>query len=202
MGIWNLSAPYLAKAPITVLSESFESFSGWVTVGTGTVSQSSAQAYEGTFSALKNNTDDPNGAYKLLSEPVQRNFILSAWIYSVEPRAGGGADRISIVDSSGNGYGFFTGGGAFRVERRDAYAGTDFSLNNASWTRPVNTWYRIVLKANSDNTFTTQAFDNTGTLLGTQNSIADTTHTGSFDRVAILGGRDYHVDNLVIKRFD
>lgn len=202
MGIWNLNAPYLAKAPITVLSESFETFSDWITVGTGTVSQSSTQAYEGTFSALKNNTNDPNGAYKLFSESVQRNFVMEAWIYSVEPRASGTADRISIVDSSGNGYGFNTGGSSFGIETRTAYTGSGVLGTATAWTRPSNAWYKFVMTARSDNTFDAETYDNTGSFLASYSSPVDSTHTGSFDRIAILGGRDYHVDNLVVKRFD
>lgn len=202
MGVWNLSGPYLAKAPTTVLSESFDTFTGWVTVNSGTVTQSSAQAYEGTYSALKSTANDPSGAYKLLSEPVQRNFVLSAWMYSVDPRAGGGADRISIVDASGNGYGYRDGTTATGVEVRNAYVGSNILGTATTWTRPSNAWYKIVMTARSDNTFDVETYDNTGTFLAAYSSPADTTHTGSFDRVAILGGNDYHVDNLVVKRFD
>lgn len=202
MGVWNLNGPYLAKAPTTVLSESFDTFTGWVTVGTGAVSQSSAQAYEGAYSALKSTSGDPNGAYKLLSEPVQRNFVLSAWIYSVDPREGFGADRISIVDASGDGYGYGDNTGVTGVEVRNDYVGSSILGTAASWTRPSNAWYKIVMTARSDNTFDVETYDNTESLLAAYSSPVDSTHTGSFDRVAILGGSSYHVDNLVVKRFD
>jgi hypothetical protein len=199
-GLWNLDSIFISKAPITVFTDTFETFTGWTTVGSGVLSQSSTQAYAGTYSAYKTTNGDPNGAYKLLDATVNREYRLEAWIFSEEPRAGGGADRISIVDASGNGYGYRDGGSAFGVETRTAYTGSDILGTAGTWTRPVNAWYRIVLEAKSDNTFTVSTYDSSGTLLGTYTSPVDTTHSGPFDRVAILGGNDYYVDNLVVKR--
>jgi hypothetical protein len=200
MGVWNLQAVAASKAPEpldVVFFDDFETFSGWATVGTGVVAQSSAQAYEGTFSALKNTSGDPNGAYKLLDAPVYRNFTLETWIYSVEPRAGGGADRISIVDSAGNGYSFFTDSTSLKVDRRTGYAATQLGTLTAI-TRPSNAWYRIVFTALPNNTFVVDAYNSAGTLLGQYISPVDTNYTGPFDRVAILGGSAYHVDNLSV----
>jgi hypothetical protein len=199
-GLWNLDSIFISKAPVTVFTDTFETFTGWTTVGSGAVSQSSTQAYAGTYSAYKTTNGDPNGAYKLLDASVNREYRLEAWIFSEEPRAGGGADRISIVDASGNGYGYRDGGSAFGVETRTAYTGSDILGTAGTWTRPVNAWYRIVLEAKSDNTFTVSTYNSSGTLLGTYTSPVDTTHSGPFDRVAILGGNDYYVDNLVVKR--
>lgn len=202
-GVWNLTTPFLRKRAELgqqVLFDDFETFSGWTTVGSGSVSQSSAQAYQGSFSAIKTTNNDPNGAYKLLSSPVYREFILEAWLYSVEPRAGGGADRISIVNASGNGYGFNSSSSVLRSEIRTAYAGSDFSSADASWSRPANTWYRVVMTALANNTFTANAYNTSGSLLAAHTSIADTTHLGPFDRVAILGGNEFHVDNLTVTR--
>jgi hypothetical protein len=199
MGVWNLDAQFLSKAPTTVFTDTFETFTGWVIVGTGVVSQSSAQAYEGSFSALKSTSGDPNGAYKLLTETVNRHYLMDVWLYSVEPRAGGAADRISVVDSSGDGYGFFTTGTTLRVERRDSYSGVE--ITSTTFTRPSNAWYRLSLQAFPDNTFTLLARDISGSVLGSLTTSADATHSGPFDRVAILGGSDFHVDNLVVKKF-
>ena len=200
MGVWNLDAQFLSKAPTTVFTDTFETFTGWVTVGSGVVSQSSAQAYEGSFSALKSTNDDPNGAYKLLTETVNRHYLMDVWLYSVEPRAGGGSDRMAVVDSSGNGYGFLTGGTTFRVERRNSYSGVE--ITSTTFTRPSNAWYRLSLQAFPDNTFSLIARDSSGATLASLTSSADATHSGPFDRVAILGGRNYHVDNLVVKKFN
>jgi type IV pilus assembly protein PilY1 len=120
MGVWNLNGPFLLKAPTTVFSENFETFSGWTTLTSGTVTQSGTRSYEGSFSGLRNTTNDPAGAYKLLTSTVNRLYLLDAWLYSVEPRVGNATDRIAIVNSSGNGYGFNIGGSTTIIERRDA----------------------------------------------------------------------------------
>jgi hypothetical protein len=201
MGVWNLQAQQLSKAPVTVFTDTFETFSGWVTVNSGVVSQSSAQAYEGSFSAIKTTNDDPNGAYKLLNETVSRNYLLEAWIYSVDPRAGGNADRISIVNASGNGYGFSMGISSFSLDTRSSYSATQTS--GGSWTKPSNEWYKVSFRAFPDNTFAIYTSNSLGEQLATHTfSTPDNTHLGPFDRVAILGGRNYHIDNLVVKRFD
>lgn len=204
-GVWGSRDQYLAskngiwpKTPDTVFVDTFETFTGWVTQGSGIVTQSSAQAYEGSFSALKSTAGDPNGAYKLLDITVNRDYLLDVWIYSVEPRAGGAADRISIVNSTGNGYGLFFNATAINIERRDAYGA--FVISTTSWTRTGNSWYRATFQAFTNNTFTLTARDITGTVLGSITSTVDSTYAGPFDRVAILGGSDYHVDNLVIKK--
>lgn len=205
-GVWTIREQVRAKRDgiwpqfsEVVFTDTFEEFSGWVTVGSGVVAQSSAQAYEGTFSALKNTSSDPNGAYKLLNAPVYRDYAVETWIYSVDPRAGGTADRISIVDSAGNGYGFLTNPTIIRSERRDGYVGTALGTNTTI-SRPSNAWYRIVFTALTNNTFTVDAYNSAGTLLGQYTSPVDTTYAGPFDRVAILGGYDYYVDNLIVKR--
>jgi hypothetical protein len=181
-----------------VFYDDFETFGGWITQGSGTVSQSSTQKYSGSFSAIKNTANDQNGAYKFLSAPVQRNFVLECWIYSESPRVGGGADRISILDSSNNGYGIQITATALGIERRDAIVGTLFS--SQAYTRTENVWYRVVFTANSNNTFTLTTFDVSGNQIDTITSSADTTHTGSFDRVAILGGFVYYVDEMSITK--
>lgn len=203
VGVWDLTTPFLRKRAELgqqVLFDDFETFSGWTTVNSGVVSQSSAQAYEGTFSAIKTTNNDPNGAYKLLVSPIYREFVFEAWIYSVEPRAGGSADRLAIVDSSGNGYGFLANQNTLRSEIRVSYTGSNFSSSDATWTRPSNTWYRIVMTALSNNTFTVNAYNTSGTLLAAHTSVSDTTYAGPFDRVAILGGNEFHVDNVTVTR--
>ena len=185
----------------TVFTDTFETFTGWTTQGSGVLSQSSTQAYAGTYSAYKTTNGDPSGAYKLLDTPVNREYIVETWIFSEEPRAGGTADRISIVDASGNGYGFIMLGSTFRAERRDAYAATAIGTDT-SWTRPANAWYRIVFEAKNDNTFTIAVYNSSGTLLGSHTSNSDTTYAGSFDRVAILGGANYYVDNLTVTNLE
>lgn len=198
VGIWNLNGPFLAKAPTTVFSENFETFSGWTTLTSGTVTQSSAKPYQGSFSGLKGTAGDPSGAYKLLTSTVNRSYILDAWIYSVEPRAGGVNDSIAIVDSSGNGYSFSIGSTTGRIERRAAYVRT--AISPYSFPRTGNVWYRVTFQALSDYTFSLVIRNASGIELVSLTSTADVTYSGPFDRVAILGGFQYYVDNLVVKR--
>lgn len=187
-------------AGIAVFADTFETFSGWTTQGSGVLSQSSTQAYAGTYSAIKTTNGDPNGAYKLLDATVNRKYLVEAWIFSEDPRAGGSADRISIVDSSGNGYGLYLGAGVVYCERRDALAST--LIADSTWTRPSNAWYRVTLEAKSDNTFVVTTYNTSGTQLATVTSSVDTTHSGPFDRVMILGGANYYVDNLTVTNLE
>lgn len=184
--------------PTRQFFDNFETFSGWTTYGSGSVTQSSTQKYQGSFSAYKTTAGDPSGAFKLLNESVYRNYTVECWLFSEEPRVGGAADRVSIVNSSGNGYGLNFQPTTLAVEIRNTWNGT--SLSFSSWTRPANTWYRAVFTAFPDGSFTLFAYNTSGSLLGSHYVAGNTTHGGPFDRVAILGGFNYYVDNLrVIK---
>ena len=184
----------LSRYP-SLLDDDFENFSEWVTVGSGSVIQNSTYSYEGTFSALKTTAADPNGAYKLLKEPVSRDFVLSVWINRTNIISGG-ADRLAIIDQNANGYGFIIQGASIGIERRTNYAAG--TISSQAYTRTNGAWYLIIFEANSDNTFTISSYDTNFSLLATMTSASDTTHTGSFDRIAILGGYEYAVDNLKI----
>jgi hypothetical protein len=186
--------------PTVVFMEGFESFSGWSPVNAGSVSQTSDQARSGSSSALKHANSDPNGAYKMLDSAVGRNFELEAWVRSSDPRSGGSADRISIVDADGDGYGFNVGGPSYALDVRTGYNGS--AISGTTWARPENGWYRVVLRAFPDNTFRIALFDSSGTELSSHNFAADTTHSGPFDRIAILGGHDFYVDDLKVTTFD
>lgn len=202
-GVWNIQAAYeevysnLVLQP--VFTDTFETYSGWSTYGTGVIQVSSTRAYEGTQSILKTGAQgDPNGGFKLLGTTLGRPFTLECWIYSVGPRSVGTSDRIFISDSSYNGYGFnVNSGSSINVERRTGGTGTALT-NSTSWTRTDNVWFRVKLVANVDNTFTMTVFNAAGTQLATVTSVADTTYTGGFDRIVIVGGYDYHVDNIRI----
>lgn len=201
-GMWDLRQQLRNKRdsswpyPI-VFFDDFETFTGWTTVGTGVVSQSSTQAYSGTYSAYKTTNGDPNGAYKLLDRSINREFVLTAWIWR-ESDTGGTLDRLALVDSSGNGYGLATfASSTLQIERRDAYSGNSINTYSPSWTRPVNTaWYKVEFIGNSDNTFTFNIYDDSGAFQDGFTSSADATYSGPFDRVAILGGYPFYVDDL------
>jgi hypothetical protein len=184
-----------------LLYDNFETFTGWTTYGTGAVSQSSTQAYSGTYSLAKTTSGDPNGGFKLLDVPAIRSTIrIEAWIFSESPRVGGTRDKISIVDSNFNGYGISLSGTGFDtldVERRTAGPAT--VIASTTLVKPENTWYRVEFISNVDNTFTVNAYSDTGSLLGTLTSGADTTHTGPFDRVLVAGGYNFYVDELTVE---
>ena len=186
---------------MVLLYDNFETFTGWNTYGTGVISQSSTQARTGTYSLYKTTSGDPNGGFKLLDVPAIRSTIrIEAWIFSESPRVGGTRDKISIVDSNFNGYGISLSGTGFDtldVERRTAGPAT--VIASTTLVKPENTWYRVEFISNVDNTFTVNAYSDTGSLLGTLTSGADTTHTGPFDRVLVAGGYNFYVDELTVE---
>ena len=57
-------------APVTVLSDNFESFTGYNNYGLGSFVSSTAQARSGVRSGLKTGNNDPNGGWKLLPATV------------------------------------------------------------------------------------------------------------------------------------
>jgi hypothetical protein len=186
--------------PTVVLSDGFETFAGWTIRGSGLVTRDTSQARSGSASGLKSANGDPNGAYKMLDFPVGRNYELEAWIRSSDPRVGGTPDRIAIVNAQGNGYGPIITPTANRMEVRTDYNAT--ILSGATFTRPSNAWYRVVFRAFPDNTFMSTIFDEAGVELSSQAFAADTTHMGPFDRLAILGGFEYNVDDVKVTNFD
>ena len=185
---------------VTLLNDTFETFTAWSNYNSGVVTQSSTQAHTGTFSLKKTSFDDPNGGTRTIATTNRENLILEVWLYSESPRVGGTRDRIAIVDLDYNGYGFGvsgTGLNTLDVERRDFGVAT--IISTVTMVKPENAWYRVELISNPDNTFTVNAYADTGILIGTITSVADTTYAGPFQRVLVAGGRDYYVDDLVIK---
>jgi hypothetical protein len=122
---------------------------------------------------------------------------MEVWIYSDSIRTGAVNDRIAIVDSSYNGYGINIGPTAINIDRRNAAVAS--TISTVAYTRTDNVWYRVEFISNVNNTFTVNVYSDTGSLLGTLTSEADTTHTGPFDRVLVAGGVDYYVDDLTVE---
>lgn len=202
LGVLSLNSVAESKQGHIVFYDNFETFTGWTTQGSGTVVQSSNTSVSGTYSAYKTTNGDPSGAYKLLNDYVYRNWILEVWT-NRDFLSGSDSDRISIIDSVGNGYGisFYATGNS--VERRDAYTGTGITgaTGSSSMTRDLDTWYKIRLTSNPDYSFTITTYSAAGSLLQTLTTVADTAYYGPFDRIAILGGYAYYVDDIkIIKR--
>ena len=189
--------------------ENFNQFGGWFnsTLGTppnnGEIQKSNEQAKFGTFSLKKTSNNDPAGGYKELGFTVQRNYKLEYWAFSEEDpitgRIGGLNDRVSIVDSSFNGYGALITPTYFAVERRDAGTATTIS-SQISWTRPSNTWYRVVFETINTDKFKIAVYLEDGLLVGEVVSNSDTTFN-SFSRIGVHGGQNYFLDgiNIAIK---
>tara|TARA_Y100000782_G_scaffold52985_2_gene58980 strand:- start:7546 stop:12000 length:4455 start_codon:yes stop_codon:yes gene_type:complete len=172
--------------------------SGWSTYSSGSVSRSSTQAQDDSFSLKKTNNDDPNGGYKNLGTTVDYDdFIFDGWIY--RPTVGtqnGQSDRLALSNSSANGYGFNISSGNIRIERRNGGSGTTIS-SSVSISRPSDQWYRFVFQSVSGNKFKLTVFNSSGTQLGTVTSNADTNYN-NFSRLYVHGGHEYYVDNLTI----
>lgn len=199
--LYKLSNTWPSIVEPIVFSDNFESYTGWLTYGTGTVSQSSTRAYEGTFSLIKSAGSLGNGGYKILGVTLTKPYTLEYWAYSVSPRTAL-SDRVSIVDSNNNGYGVSVSDANSKIERVTGINNnTSIEVLDISTailnTRTDNVWYRVKFTANADNTFTLTTYNLAGTVLVNVTSSVDTTTT-SFDRILIAGGNTYHIDNIRI----
>jgi hypothetical protein len=178
-----------------LFSDDFETWSGWVQVGNGTVSQSSEQKRAGTYSLKKTANSGAHGGYKSLGQTVARGVRLSAWCYATS--ASTGDVQCAIVDADGNGYGFTIehGSNQISIQKFTSYAPT--VLNSGSLDPPEGAWYKVIFEMLEDNSFSLRLFDTNNKWLGGVTAVADTTYT-SFDRIAILGGVDYYIDELYL----
>lgn len=197
-GFWSTDAQFLSKAPATVLTDNFETFSGWTDVNSGTLTQSSAQIYDGSFSAFRGATAAPGGATKLLSETVGRSFYLEYLAYQLS-----GAVRVALIDSSNNGYGLGILSTSISAEIYTNYAATTITSDTSTaFTRESGLWYKATMISKSDNTFTCTVINaSTGEIISNSTSIVDSTYLGGFNKVYISGGSGNYYDNIVIKKF-
>ena len=180
-----------------VLSDDFETFSGWSDLDAGTFTQSSEQARGGTKSGKKDTSNDTvGGGAKSLDTAVGNDWTLETWVYRPSSYSGGSADRVGLEDGSGNGYSFAVdhSGNQIRIDRRDAAVGT--TLSTATLDPPENAWVRAVLsRSGSSLTFT--LYNAAGTQLGTV-SASDATHS-TFEEIAVRGGYHYYLDDLSVR---
>ena len=189
------SAPFSAFAQQTsVFTDDFSTFTGWSDYGTGSVEQSNLQANSGTYSLRKINNNHPNGAIKPMGTTVLRNFTSEGWIYRPSTATGGARDRIALLNSSNDGYGLNILGNNISIERYDGTSNTTVS-STANWNRTDDEWYRYKFEANDDDTFTLTIYNSSGVQQATVTSNVDATYT-NFDRVAVLGGYEYYVDDI------
>ncbi len=67
--------------PTVVMTDGFETLTGWNNLGSGSIVSSTAVARSGVGSALKTGNNDPNGGWKLLPAPIANDFEFEVWVY-------------------------------------------------------------------------------------------------------------------------
>ena len=187
----------LGESSLVLFQDDFETFTGWTDQGTGTFRSSTARAYTGTSSGIKDTANDPSGGWKSLGTTLGNEWVLEAWIYRPSVYTGGGGDRVTLENSSGNGYGFHIShdNNALRIVRVTSTGSTN--LWSISYNPPEDTWFRVAL-VRSGNSLSM-------TMYGTDGSMqadvwtSDSTYS-TFDRVTVRGGYQFYVDDLTVSR--
>ncbi|WP_022665459.1 hypothetical protein [Desulfospira joergensenii] len=186
-----------------ILSDNFEMFEGWLTYRDGNVLHSDEIAHTGKFCLKKTGFNDPNGGIKEFKK-VGRGLLFSGWLHRPSSSDGGPADRLSIEDRDGNGYGF-----AIRHEEENFQIVIEtriegaFEKNIARATIESHfkslrdVWYQFNFQITKANTITL-TIDCEGQRVG--NISADDLRYNKFHRVAVHGGYSYFVDEIKIRR--
>lgn len=181
-----------------IFYEDFETWEGWTQYGSGQVSQDSARAFEGTYSAHKTNANDPNGAYKEIGQTLGRNIALEFRVNRNSGYSGGSWDRIGLLNAGDDGYGwaYDHGGDQIAIDKRTDYSGTQYGKVSA--TDEMDAWVKGILKIYGD-TIKAERYLSDGTKAG-ETTLTDTDYT-DFNRVYIFGGYDYWVDQMFIRKY-
>lgn len=177
--------------------DDMENWNGWIKYGSGRVSQDSSRFYDGTFSAHKTTANDPNGAYKNIGKILGRGIVLEFWVNRNKFYTGGSADRVGLIDDSGNGYGwiFSHSKDYIGIDKRTGYSAT--ILHSYSTTDKKDYWVFARLIITSSGIIAERYID--GSLLGS--TTASDSSYSSFTRVYIFGGYDYWVDQIKIRKY-
>ena len=177
--------------------DDMETWSGWTKYGSGEVEHDNTRKYEGTYSAHKTTANDPNGAYKDIGQTLGRDIVLEFWLNRNSGYGGGAADRIGLIDNSGNGYGWrYVHSGAIGKDIRTAYSGAATSTSGV--TSYTDTWVEAQFIVKSNNEIIANRY--VGGSLDGQHSSSDSSYS-SFTRVYIFGGHDYWVDLIRIRKY-
>ncbi len=194
--------------------DDFENVFDWTNYGTGVVSQDClqtdplARAYQGNCSAHKTTTSDPNGAIKVLPQPVGRNIILEGWVNRNSNSSGGPSDRIGLINSLGNGYGYiftqqpigYVSIPGIDIDIRSGYTGTVVGASSVP-TTVLDKWYKFqLIIENNGEIINNIYYPSTSTAPLYSTSYSDTTYS-LFTEAYIFGGYDYWVDNLRIRYY-
>jgi len=178
--------------------ENMEDWSNWTTYSSGLVSQDTTRVFSGSYSAHKTTNSDPHGAYKDIGEALGRDIILEFMVNRNSVYVGGDADRVGLIDSSGNGYGWFYNNSNDTIgkDKRTSYSGT-YTTSTAT-AGYMDSWVKAQLVIASDGTITVRRYSG-DTLIG-EHASTDSSYS-SFTRFYILGGYDYWIDQVTIRKY-
>ena len=190
-----------------VLDEDFEIFSGWTTIGAGSVDSvtASGNTVSGDKVALKFGRNDPNGAYKQLSTAVDDYEMI---VYAKKTISNGGsAMRYSITqDSDGNGYGFYLTPSQLTIEKR----GVSFITSEVA-SAPVSGWdggewntFRFIKVANElqlefykNQIVQPNDMDRVDPSISL--AVTNNDYSGGFNFASIHGGTEYETDDYQVR---
>ncbi len=195
-GVFSFSDPYATFD----FFDDIETWDGWVQNGSGVISQSSEEAYDGRFSLKKDLYGDPNGGYKNIGLTITYPFVFEAWVKRTY-LSGANYDRIGMIGSTGAGYGIAVGHGAspaVGIDVRSSFSSVTLVTTSPLSSDPVYAWYfvRLIWNNGEINAFVYSA---AGALLGSA-SLVDTTYS-SFSNVYVYGGYTYFVDQIRVRKY-
>ena len=173
----------------------YDDCEGWVKRGTGDVRTEYGRPVsidDVLSSCFKYTGYDPNGGMKPLNKTLGRGIVLDFYVRRVADSTK--ADKIGIVDSNGNGYGFFLIHGRYLgIDIRTGWSLTErYKGTSADF---YGKWYRARLVITED-TVRAEVYEPYGGLVDSC-TYTDTRYT-SFNTLYILGGRSYYVDSLKV----
>ena len=186
-----------------ILLDNFEKLEGWLTYRDGNVLHSDEFAHSGKFSLKKTGFNDPNGGTKEFKK-TGRGILFSGWVYRPSNGDGGPADRLSIEDNKGNGYGFAVRHeddcfliviesrieGAFEKNITAAKIESRFKSLEDIWYQfnfQITKAEKIILNIDCEN----QRVGNIS---------ADDSRYNQFQQIAVHGGYPYYIDELKVRK--
>jgi signal peptidase I len=190
---WRLGE--LIGAPVTILADDFESFTGWNPYGPGDFVSSTAEAQSPVRSGYKTGDDVTSGAWKLLPTAATGSVVLDVWVWR-KSKGGQATDRVGLVNSAFDGYSLRADhkNELLQIDRRTGGSATGIGTPVA-FDPPEKAWFRLEL-VRAGSSMVLSAYDGGGTLLASTSAVDATTN--SFDRAVVYGGDRYHVDDLTV----
>ena len=167
----------------------------WSTLGSGQVQV--VNTTDG-WVLRKSGSNDPNGGWAPLDEPVS-DFELVVFTRRIDA-AGGTANRYSVTDAAGNGYGIYISYNSHQLllERRDAWASTTVGTVAIPGGMVAGQWYTLRIRHEGGGlsavVYSGQV-DPVGATPIAQVSASDTSHV-SFTQVNVNGGYTFDTDDL------